>query len=70
MVEIKLNDGRVIKMRKPKVRDMRIVANEENEIEKEMKLISNLTNLTFEELDEMEIDDYQKLQKALMNFLS
>ena len=70
MVEIKLNDGRVIKMRKPKVRDMRVVANEENEIEKEMKLISNLTNLTFEELDEMGIDDYQKLQKALMNFLS
>ena len=70
MVEIKLSNGRVIKMRKPKVRDMRIVANEENEIEKEIKLISNLTNLTFEELDEMEIDDYQKLQKALMNFLS
>jgi len=70
MVEIKLSNGKVIKMRKPKVRDMRIVANEENEIEKEMKLIGNLTNLTFEELDEMDLDDYQKLQKALMNFLS
>jgi len=70
MTEIKLSNGKIIKMRKPKVRDMRIVANEENEIEKEMKLISNLTNLTFEELDEMEIDDYQKLQKALMGFLS
>jgi len=70
MVEIKLNDGRVIKMRKPKVRDMRIVADVENEVEKEMKLISNLTNLTFEELDDMDLDDYKKLQKALMNFLS
>jgi len=70
MVEIKLNDGRVIKMRKPKVRDMRMVADVENEIEKEMKLISNLTNLTFEELDDMDLDDYKKLQKALMDFLS
>ena len=70
MVEIKLSDGRVIKMRKPKVRDMRIVADVENEIEKEMKLISNLTNLTFEELDDMDLDDYKKLQKALMDFLS
>ena len=70
MVEIKLSDGRVIKMRKPKVRDMRMVADVENEIEKEMKLISNLTNLTFEELDDMDLDDYKKLQKALMDFLS
>jgi len=70
MTEIKLSNGKVIKMRKPKVRDMRMVANEENEIEKEMKLIGNLTNLTFEELDEMDLTDYQKLQKALMGFLS
>ena len=70
MVEIKLNDGRVIKMRKPKVRDMRMVGDIENEIEKEMRLIGNLTNLTFEEIDEMDLDDYKKLQKALMDFLS
>jgi len=70
MTEIKLSNGKIIKMRKPKVRDMRMVANEENEIEKEMKLISNLTNLTFEEIDEMDLDDYKKLQEALMGFLS
>jgi hypothetical protein len=70
MIEIKLSDGRVIKMRKPKVRDMRMVADIENEIEKEIKLISNLTNLTFDELDEMDLDDYKKLQEALMGFLS
>ena len=70
MKEIKLSDGRVVKMRKPKVRDMRIVANEENEIEKEIKLISNLTNLTIEELDDMDLENYRKLQEALMGFLS
>jgi hypothetical protein len=70
MVEIKLSDGKVIKMRKPKVRDMRIVSDVDNEVEKEMRLIGNLTNMTFEEIDEMDLDDYKKLQEALMDFLS
>ncbi len=70
MVEIKLSNGQVIKMRKPKVRDMRMVADIENEVEKEIKLISNLTNMTFEELDELDLVDYKKLQEALMGFLS
>jgi len=70
MKEIILSNGKKITMRKPKVRDMRIVANEENEIEKEIKLISNLTNLTVEELDDMDLEDYRKLQEALMGFLS
>ena len=70
MVEIKLSDGKVIKMRKPKVRDMRIVSDVDNEVEKEMRLIGNLTNMTFEEIDEMDLDDYKKLQEALMGFLS
>jgi len=70
MVEIKLSDGRVIKMRKPKVRDMRIVSDVDNEVEKEMRLIGNLTNMTLEEIDEMDLDDYKKLQEALMGFLS
>ena len=70
MVEITLSDGRVIKMRKPKVRDMRMVADVDNDIEKEIKLISNLTNMTVEELDELDLVDYKKLQEALADFLS
>lgn len=70
MVEIKLNDGTIIKMRKPKVRDMRIVGDIDNEVEKEMKLIGNLTNMTFDEIDEMDLDDYKKLQEGLKGFLS
>jgi len=69
MVEVKLSDGKIIKMRKPKVRDMRIVSDVDNEVEKEMRLIGNLTNMTFEEIDEMDLDDYKKLQEALMGFL-
>jgi len=70
MEKIKLNNGQIIKMRKPKVRDMRIVGEIENEVEKEIKLISNLTNMTTDELDDMDLDDYKKLQKVLASFLS
>ena len=69
MKEITLNSGSVIKMRKPKVRDMRAVADIENEVEKEMRLIGNLTNLTFDELDELDVDEYKKLQDLLAGFL-
>ena len=70
MKEIKLSNGQVIKMRKPKVRDMRIVGEIQNEVEKEIKLIGNLTNMTTDELDDMDLDDYKKLQEALASFLS
>ena len=69
MKEIKLSDGRVVKMRKPKVRDMRAVANIENEIERELHLVSNLTGLSVEELDDLSLDDYRKLQEVLEDFL-
>lgn len=70
MKEIKLSNGQIIKMRKPKVRDMRIVGEIQNEVEKEIKLIGNLTNMTTDELDDMDLDDYKKLQEALASFLS
>ena len=69
MKEIKLSDGRVVKMRKPKVRDMRAVANIKNEIERELHLVSNLTGLSVEELDDLSLDDYRKLQEVLEDFL-
>ena len=69
MKEIKLNDGRVIKMRKPKVRDMRSVSDFKDDVEREIHLVSNLTGLTIEELDNLDLDDYRKLQEALQDFL-
>jgi len=69
MKEIKLKD-KIVKMRAPKVRDLKMVNHIEDEIEKEENLIANLTGISVDELDEMDIAEYKKLQKALMDFLS
>ena len=62
--EIKLSDGRVVKMRKPKVRDNRAVSHIENEIDKEVAMFANLTGLSEEEIDNLYLSDYTKLQEA------
>ena len=68
--EIKLSTGAKIDMREPVVRDMRIIATLENEVEKELSLISNLTGLTANEIDELSLKDYGQLQGELKSFLS
>ena len=70
MKKIKLSDGKTIEMREPKVRDMRVVARETNEQEQEIKLISNLTGLTAEEMDDLSLKDYARFGEALKDFLS
>ena len=70
MKEIKLSNGKIVKMRAPKVRDLKMVNHIEDEIEKEENLIANLTGISIDELDEMDLADYKKLQDALMGFLS
>ncbi len=70
MKEIKLSSGKIVKMRPPKVRDMRAVSDLQNEQEQEIQLISHLTGLTMEELDDLEWSEYKKLQEALKDFLS
>jgi len=62
--KITLSDGRVIEMRKPKVKDKRAVANIENEADEEVALFANLTGLAEEEIDELYLEDYSKLQEA------
>lgn len=68
-MEIKLSNGKTINMRKPKVRDLRAVANIKNEMEQEIQLISNLTGLSTDEIDDMDFADYKKLQEKLKDFL-
>lgn len=70
MKKIKLSDGKTIEMREPKVRDIRAVAQEANEQEQEIKLISNLTGLTADEMDDLFFKDYAKFNEALKDFLS
>ncbi|HKM18920.1 MAG TPA: phage tail assembly protein [Aliarcobacter sp.] len=67
--EIKLSDGRTIKMREPKVRDMKIASQAKNKSDEEVTLIGNLTGLTVDEIDDLTMRDYMSLQKALKDFL-
>ena len=70
MAKTKLSTGVEVEMREPKVRDMRIVANEANEQEQEIKLVANLTGLTTEEIDDLTLKDYALLSEELKSFLS
>ena len=59
-----------VTVREPKVRDVRAVAHLENEEEKEVHLIANITGLTVDEIDDLGLKDYRQLQKELQDFLS
>ena len=65
MEKITLSTGKEITMRTLKVRDMRAVSGITDDSEREFTIISNLTGLTTEELDDLEWSDYVKLQHAL-----
>ncbi|WOE69081.1 phage tail assembly protein [Hydrogenimonas thermophila] len=69
MKEIKLSNGQVVKMREPKVKDMKLVKDVEDDFEREIKLIVNLTEMTPEEVENLSMKDFNKLDKALQDFL-
>ncbi|KJY83278.1 hypothetical protein TW81_09755 [Vibrio galatheae] len=69
MKSIKLSNQSV-EMREPKVRDALAVDGIESEAKKEIKMISSLTQLTEDELTDMTLKDYGKLQKQLQSFLA
>jgi len=64
-----LSDDKRVTMREPKVRDIRAVSSIASEEEKEIALISNLTGMTEEEIDDLSLADYAKLQDALSGFM-
>jgi len=57
-------------MREPKMRDIRALTNINNNEEKELILVSNLTGLSLEELEEATFKEYKILQEKLQSFLS
>ncbi|WP_108062721.1 phage tail assembly protein [Poseidonibacter lekithochrous] len=66
-----LSDGTEVKMRKPKARDVRKSQTEtKNEAEVEITLIADLTGLTKEEIDNLDMDDYEVYQRKLATFFS
>ena len=69
-VEIKMSDGSVVKMRRPKVKDTLAVAKISNVGEQEVALIANLTMQTVEDISELYLYDYALLQNELKRFLS
>ena len=61
----------VLQLRRPKVRDMLSVEKSvDNDAEKEIRLFVNLCELTPENLLDLDMADYSKLQKAYQDFLS
>lgn len=70
MKKIALSNGQIVEMREPKVKDMRFVKKETDEFEKEVALLCNLTQMTKEEIDDLSMKDFAKLDEALQGFLS
>ena len=74
--ELKLNypvsvDGRkveALKIRRPKVRDNLIAAKKETDEDREMTMMSLLTGEEAEVLHEMDMADYEALQKVIVGF--
>lgn len=66
IIKVVLNTGEVVEGRRSKVKDMKLVQDIVNEIERETTLMGNLTQKTPEEIDELDMDDYRKLQQALL----
>lgn len=68
--KIELSMGVTVEMREPKVRDMMVAGEETNAERKEVLMVANLCNLTFDEVADMSIKDYKKLQDAMLGFMS
>jgi hypothetical protein len=62
--EVQLSGGTTVVMRAPKVRDIRAVSHIDDDAEREMTLLANLTGKSMDELDELLYADYRKLQEA------
>lgn len=67
--EVTLSDGTVIKMRNPKLRDIKAVNDIADSLLKESTLISNISGKTVEELDNMDFGDYTLLSNEINGFL-
>ena len=68
MKKIELSNGKTVEMREPKVKDVRAVSLEKNEEERTYLLISNLTGISNDELNELSFKDFRKLDKELQGF--
>lgn len=54
-----------LSVRRAKVKDIRKMSEHKNDADKEMHLLSALTGLVPEDLDNLDISDYAKLQEVM-----
>ena len=59
------NEIKVLNIRRAKVKDLRRMQQKENAAEQEGFLVAQLTGLVPEDIDELDIADYAKVQQAL-----
>lgn len=52
-------------LRRPKAKDLRVAQSQKNEVDQEFFLLAQLTGLVMEDIGELDIADYQKVQQAL-----
>ena len=69
-MKIELSNGKRVEMREPLVRDMKVVSKITDDLEREIVLLSNLTEMTPEEIESLTMADFNKLDKELQGFLS
>jgi hypothetical protein len=67
-IDIKLKDGRVVKMREPKIRDEILSEEETTPSRRAVLLIANLTNMTFDEVLDLPSPDFAVLDKGYKSF--
>lgn len=70
MKKIELSTGKTVEMREPKVKDMMAVGDISNEMQREVNLVGNLTGMNPDEVADLSLGDYKKLQAELSGFLS
>lgn len=67
--EVTLSDGKKVKVRKPKLRDIREHFAEDNVEERQVLIVSTLTQMTVNELDDLPYSDFLNLAKEADSFL-
>ncbi|PID40332.1 MAG: hypothetical protein CR984_03740 [Proteobacteria bacterium] len=67
--KIELSTGTVT-MRAPKVRDLRAVSGIKDELEKDIRIFANLTEMAPNDIEDLPIKDFAALQEAFTDFLS
>lgn len=69
MSKVKLSSGKTVEMREPKVRDMRAVKHIKDPEDRELAIFVNLAEMTEDEILDLPLKDYEKLQRAFEGFL-